>query len=81
MTHILDFKNIRKYKSDLPPSGLVQLSHQRELKGWWLLDVQQYARRADLGYLTGARFSHVMLNRYTTLNHNQAMELFYATFK
>jgi len=30
MTHILDFKNIRKYKSDLPPSGLVQPKNRLE---------------------------------------------------
>jgi len=33
MTHILDFKNIRKYKSDLPPSGLVQLALAADLRG------------------------------------------------
>jgi len=38
MTHILDFKNIRKYKSDLPPSGLVQLALQADRDGSAALD-------------------------------------------
>jgi len=38
MTHILDFKNIRKYKSDLPPSGLVQQGNQPDQKHSWVSD-------------------------------------------